>query len=64
MDATQTPEEQYKASLKLLEKKACEIAENHLGTSFNMQKSIGYQKWSQEQARQQPQSDKQSESQS
>ena len=49
MDTTETQDEQYRASLNLLEKKACEIAENHLGTSFNMQKSIGYQKWSQEQ---------------
>ena len=47
MDAAQTQEEKYKASLNLLEKKACEIAEHHLETSFNMQKSIGYQKWSQ-----------------
>ena len=49
MDTTETQEGQYRTSLNLLEKKACEIAENHLGTSFNMQKSIGYQKWSQEQ---------------
>ena len=49
MNTTEKQEEAYITSLSSLEKKACEIAENHLGTSFNTQKSIGYQKWSQEQ---------------
>jgi len=35
----------YIASLNEMEIKALKIAEEHLETSFNIVKSIGYQKW-------------------
>ena len=35
----------YIASLNDMEMKALKIAEEHLETSFNIVKSIGYQKW-------------------
>ena len=35
----------YIASLNEMEMKALKIAEEHLETSFNIVKSIGYQKW-------------------
>jgi hypothetical protein len=35
----------YIASLNEMELKALKIAEEHLETSFNIVKSIGYQKW-------------------
>lgn len=34
--------EEYRKSLTSIEKKTFEIAENHLKTSFSMEKSIGY----------------------
>lgn len=37
--------EEYKKSLSQIEKKTFEIAENHLKTSFSMEKSIGYLKF-------------------
>ena len=43
-----THEESIKAYLKSLneqEKKTLEIAKDHLGTSFNINKSIGYIAW-------------------
>ena len=36
---------QYITSLNEFELKAMKIAEEHLETSFNIVKSIGYQKW-------------------
>jgi len=35
----------YISSLNEMELKALKIAEEHLETSFNIVKSIGYQKW-------------------
>jgi hypothetical protein len=35
----------YIASLNEMELKSLKIAEEHLETSFNIVKSIGYQKW-------------------
>jgi len=37
--------EQYVNSLNEKEKKAYEIARSHLGTSFTIEKSIGFIKW-------------------
>jgi len=37
--------EMYKESLNDLELKVLEIAQTHLKTSFDMEKSIGYLKW-------------------
>ena len=37
--------EEYKESLSELEKKALEIAEKNLESSFNLEKSIGYQEF-------------------
>ena len=36
---------QYISEMDTLEKKACEIARDHLGTSFNIFKSNGYIEW-------------------
>jgi hypothetical protein len=36
---------QYIAEMGTLEKKACEIAKDHLGTSFHLLKSNGYIDW-------------------
>jgi len=40
-----TPEQQYVDSFTDKEKKAYEIAKEHLQTSFSLTKSLGYQKW-------------------
>ncbi len=37
--------EQYILSLNDLERKTLEIAKDHLGTSFNIVKSVGFIKW-------------------
>ena len=37
--------EEYLKSLTLQEKKTLEIAKDHLGSSFNIKKSIGYITW-------------------
>jgi hypothetical protein len=37
----------YLQSLNTQEKKTLEIAKDHLGSSFNMVKSIGFIKWNQ-----------------
>ena len=42
-------ESNYLNSLSEMEKKTLEIAKSHLGTSFNLKKSIGFIKWKQEQ---------------
>jgi hypothetical protein len=36
---------EYIAQLSQIEKKACFIAKNHLGSSFNIVKSNGYNDW-------------------
>ena len=38
-------QQQYLTQLTEKEKKAYEIAKDHLGSSFNLYKSIGFQKW-------------------
>ena len=40
-----TPEQQYVESFTDKEKKAYEIAKEHLQTSFSLTKSLGFQKW-------------------
>jgi len=37
--------EQYLKTLSAKEKHALKIAQEHLGSSFNIEKSIGFQKW-------------------
>ena len=39
--------ESYLKSLNNLEKQTLDIAKSHLGTSFNVRKSIGFIKWKQ-----------------
>jgi len=39
--------ESYLKSLNKLEKQTLDIAQSHLGTSFNVRKSIGFIKWKQ-----------------
>jgi hypothetical protein len=39
--------ESYLNSLDELEKKTLDIAKSHLGTSFNVRKSVGFIKWKQ-----------------
>lgn len=39
--------ESYLNSLDALEKKTLDIAKSHLGTSFNIRKSIGFINWKQ-----------------
>ena len=39
--------ESYLNSLDALEKKTLDIAKSHLGTSFNVRKSIGFIQWTQ-----------------
>ena len=39
--------ETYLNSLNELEKKTLDIAKSHLGTSFNVRKSVGFIKWKQ-----------------
>ncbi len=41
--------EKYLDSLNELEKKTLEIAKSHLGTSFNLKKSVGFLKWKESQ---------------
>mgnify|MGYP001356282446 CR=1 FL=1 len=45
MPYTQQEIEQYIASLNELEKTAYEIAKTDLGSSFDIEKSIGFLKW-------------------
>ena len=42
-------ENEYISSLSPVEKKTLEIAQSHLETSFNLQKSIGFMKWKENQ---------------
>jgi len=42
-------ENEYISSLSPLEKKTLEIAQSHLESSFNLQKSIGFMKWKENQ---------------
>jgi hypothetical protein len=39
--------ESYLNSLNELEKKTLDIAKSHLGTSFNIKKSVGFIQWKQ-----------------
>lgn len=39
--------EEYMASLTPLQKKALDIAKDHLGSSFNIYKSVGFLQWKQ-----------------
>ena len=39
--------ESYLKSLNDLEKKTLDIAKSHLGTSFNIKKSVGFIQWKQ-----------------
>ena len=45
MEPTKTTED-YLKSLSEKERKAYEIAKSHLGSTFSLEKSNGYQKWS------------------
>jgi len=45
MDQQTNLTEQYLKSLSEKEMKAYEIAKDHLGTSFELIKSVGYLKW-------------------
>lgn len=45
MDTENKSIEQYLKSLNEQERKTLEIAKDHLGTSFNIRKSIGYITW-------------------
>ena len=45
MPYTQQDIDKYVASLNELEKKAYEIAKTDLGSSFDIEKSIGFLKW-------------------
>jgi hypothetical protein len=38
----------YKDTLNKMQQCACKIAQEHLESSFNMEKSIGFQKWKRE----------------
>lgn len=40
-----TPEQMYVDSFTDAERKAFEIAQEHLQTSFSLTKSLGFQKW-------------------
>jgi hypothetical protein len=44
-ESKKSMEQQYLESLSEKEKKAYEIAKNHLGMSFQLDKSVGYLKW-------------------
>ena len=48
-DQQQILENEYVNSFNENEKKAYEIAKNHLGMSFDLEKSIGFQAWKQKQ---------------
>lgn len=43
--------EQYLLSLSEKERKAYEIAKDHLGSSFELSKSVGYLKWLEKQSK-------------
>lgn len=45
MDTENKSIEQYLKSLNEQERKTLEIAKDHLGTSFNIKRSIGYITW-------------------
>ena len=45
MDTENKSIEQYLKSLNKQERKTLEIAKDHLGTSFNIRRSIGYITW-------------------
>ena len=45
MDTENKSIEQYLKSLNEQERKTLKIAKDHLGTSFNIKKSIGYLNW-------------------
>jgi hypothetical protein len=45
MDTETKSIEQYLKSLNEQERKTLEIAKDHLGTSFNIRRSIGYITW-------------------
>ncbi len=45
MDTENKSIEQYLKSLNEQERKTLEIAKDHLGTSFNIRRSIGYITW-------------------
>ena len=45
METEKTMQEQYLDTLSEKEKKAYEIASSHLGSSFNLEKSVGFIQW-------------------
>jgi len=45
METEKTLQEQYLDTLSQKERKAYEIAKDHLGMSFQLEKSVGYIKW-------------------
>jgi hypothetical protein len=45
METEKTLQEQYLDTLSEKERKAYEIAKDHLGMSFQLEKSVGYIKW-------------------
>ena len=44
-DSVKTLQEQYLETLSEKERKSYEIAKEHLGMSFQLDKSVGYLKW-------------------
>ena len=59
MDSSTTPEtkpsiQQYLAQLDDIQKKAHDIAKQHLGTSYNIAKSNGYMDWLKQQQQKTP----------
>ena len=57
MDSTSTTNpsiQQYLAQLDDIQKKAHDIAKQHLGTSYNIAKSNGYMDWLKQQLSQKP----------
>jgi len=49
MDNLEQMQSEYVKSFNEKEKKAYEIAKSHLGMSFDLEKSIGFQEWKQKQ---------------
>jgi hypothetical protein len=45
MDQQESLSEQYLKTLSEKERQAYEIAKDHLGSSFELEKSVGYLKW-------------------
>ena len=45
MPYSEETKEQYIKQLSPKEKQTLKIAQEHLGSSFNLEKSIGFQKW-------------------